>query len=342
MKTKEVAAFCRQIAYLLGAGIPPDGAMIILAEDAESPAEQEKLGRMAEKASAGQPLHRTMEEEGDFPVYVVKMARVAQETGTLESVMNSLADYYERENSLAKTIRNAVTYPLVMVFMLLTVLFILLTRVMPIFEGVYQQLGTQLSPITKTAVQLGTVVTGFLMGLILLLAIAVGVFYWISGRKDSAGFAERILSFLKEKNRISSLLAKRRFSSILANVLSAGLDPEKAVELSLEVIHHRRTREKLLRLQRNLAEGLSFYESLRQADLLSSLDLQMVKVGSHSGKTDQVFRELAAGYETEADEVLEGIIARFEPTMVVVLALVVGLILLAVMMPLVGIMAAIG
>ena len=92
MKTKEVAAFCRQIAYLLGAGIPPDGAMIILAEDAESPAEQEKLGRMAEKASAGQPLHRTMEEEGDFPVYVVKMARVAQETGTLESVMNSLAD----------------------------------------------------------------------------------------------------------------------------------------------------------------------------------------------------------------------------------------------------------
>jgi type IV pilus assembly protein PilC len=68
----------------------------------------------------------------------------------------------------------------------------------------------------------------------------------------------------------------------------------------------------------------------------------MVKVGSHSGKTDQVFRELAAGYETEADEVLEGIIARFEPTMVVVLALVVGLILLAVMMPLVGIMAAIG
>jgi type IV pilus assembly protein PilC len=97
-----------------------------------------------------------------------------------------------------------------------------------------------------------------------------------------------------------------------------------------------------MRLQRSLGEGLSFYESLRQSDLLSSLDLQMVKVGTHSGKTDQVFRELAAGYETEADEVLEGIISRFEPTMVVVLALVVGLILLAVMMPLVGIMAAIG
>ncbi len=342
MKIKETAALCRQIAYLLGAGISPDDALAILAEDAQSPSAGERLLRMAEKTGAGAPLCQVMEEEEVFPAYMVKMTRVAQETGTLEGVMNSLADYYEQESALARAIRNAVTYPLAMVFMLLTVLLILLTRVMPVFEDVYRQMGTQLSALTRTAVQLGAGVTIALMALILFLAAAAGVLYRISGRKDPISLAERILSVLKEKNKISSLLDKRRFASILSSVLAGGMGPEKAVELSLDVVHHRRIREKLQRLRRDLEEGVSFYEGLREADLFSALDLQMIKVGSRSGKTEQVFRELAAGYEAEADEALEGMIGRLEPTVVVILAILTGLILLAVMMPLVGIMTAIG
>lgn len=342
MRAKELSAFCMQISFLLAAGISLDGGLAVIAEDAPSNREKEMLLGMAEAVGHGSPLAAALEKTGEFPDYVVKMANVGQETGTLELVMQSLSEYYEKENSLAQTIKNAVTYPIIMIFMLVSVLFVLLTKVMPIFEQVYKQLGAELSPVTKTAVQVGSVLSGIILGVIILLGIIALVTLVFSRKSGHMKFAEGLLAFIKEKSRIADTLAKRRFAAILATTIKTGLDTEKAMEMATDLIVQQKTNMKIRKIKQELTKGVSLYEAMKAGQIFSGLDLQMIKVGSRSGKLDIIFRELAIKYEGEVDQTIENMIGRFEPTMVVILAVVVGLILLAVMMPLVGIMAGIG
>lgn len=342
MKTKELSSFCMQISFLLEAGISIDGGLSILAEDAETQGEKNMLIQMSEDVELGAPLATAMRRTDQFPEYLVEMTEIGQETGTLEVVMKSLAQYYEKESMLADTIRNAVTYPLIMVLMLMIVLFVLLTRVMPIFEDVYKQLGVELSPITKNAVQLGTVLSGAaIVAIVLLGLVTIGVA--ISSRRGhNLQWAEQMLENLKEKSSIAIILAKRRIAMVLAISIKSGFKIESGMGMALKLVSQKKIKENLKGCKEQMEMGTSIYEALKETKIFTGMDMQMIKVGSRSGKSDTVFEELSKKYENEVDSAIDNFIARFEPTMVVVLAIVVGLILLSVMMPLVGIMASMG
>lgn len=342
MRAKELSSFCMQIAFLLGAGISIDAALLVLAEDAERQGDKELLTGMSEDVELGMPLADAMNKTGQFPDYLIQMTRVGQQTGNLEIVMESLSLYYEKENSLAQTIKNALTYPLIMVTMLMVVLFVLLTKVMPVFEEVYKQLGAQLSPVTRSAVQIGTIFSGTaIAAILLLLLLAAGVM--VSSRKGQGRlWTENLLQVIKEKSGIAGILGKRRLSAVLAISLKSGLEIEAGMGLAVGLVSQKKLQDKLLICKEQVEMGESLYESLKRADIFTGLDMQMIKVGVHSGKADAIFDKLAKKYEEEVDTAIDNMILRFEPTMVVILASIVGLILLSVMMPLVGIMASIG
>ncbi|MBE6033106.1 MAG: type II secretion system F family protein [Clostridiales bacterium] len=342
MKAKELSSFCMQISFLLGAGIPIDAGLSVLAEDAEGQSEKNMLLQMSEDVESGISLAAAMRKTALFPEYLTEMAQVGQETGTLETVMKSLAQYYEKEHLLAQTIKNAVTYPLIMVSMLMIVLFVLLTKVMPIFEEVYNQLGAQLSPITKNAVQIGTILSGAaIFAIILFVFISIGVV--ISSKKGyKVMWAEKLLENLKERSSVAITLSKRRITAVLAIAIKSGIDMEAGMDMAIKLISQKEIRNKLLEGKEKMELGGSMYDALKETQIFTGMDMQMIKVGNRSGKSDSVFEELSKKYEDEVDTAIDNLIMRFEPTMVVVLAVIVGLILLSVMMPLVGIMASIG
>jgi len=342
MRAKELSAFCMQISFLLSAGISIDGGLSVIAEDATTVKEKEMLLIMSEEVSSGHSLALTMEKTGEFPPYVIKMANVGQETGTLEVTMKALADYYEKEHSLAQTLKNAVTYPVIMVFMLVTVLFVILTKVMPIFEDVYAQLGAKLSTVTVTAIKVGSIASGIILACIILLGIFALIYLIFSKKSGKIQLAEEMIGFIKERSLIADSMAKRRFTAILATTIKSGLDTDKAIDMAADLIVQKKINIKIIKVKEALEKGVTLYEALKTGNIFSGLDMQMIKVGSRSGKLETVFKELSIKYEMEVDNAIDKMIGRFEPTMVGILAVVVGLILLAVMMPLVGIMSAIG
>ena len=342
MRNKELSDFCMQISFLLSAGITIDGGLLILAEDSQSQMEKQMLQNMSMDVASGVTLAESMKNRGDFPAYVVKMTNVAQETGTLESVMRELSDYYSKENSLANTIKNGITYPIIMVFMLVSVLYILLSRVMPIFEGVYKQLGAQVSPITRIGAEIGSYITGSIMILIGLFGVFALFAYIKSGSSGIMKFAEKLLAIIKEKSSIAQSISKRRFASIMATCIGSGLDTDKAMEMSEELVSNEIMKKRIKKARLDMENGNSLYQALKENEIFSALDLQMIKVGIKSGKLDVVLKELANRFESEVDEAIEKMITRFEPTLVIGLAIIVGLILAGVMLPLVGIMSAIG
>lgn len=339
---QELSAFCLQVSLLLGAAVPLDEGLIIMSEDAADQDERNMLVYLSEGVEVGEPFYLAMEKTGVFPPYVVRMAKLGQETGTLEELMLSLAEYYEKEHFLLRNIKNAITYPVIMIVMLLVVLVVLFGKVMPIFEDVYAQLGAQISPIAKTAISLGGSFSSAALAVTVILAAALGIFYAASRFGRQFRFVERITDGIKRKSRIALAVANRRFTSVLALTLHSGMEMEKGLKLAQELVENSRVAERISQCAADLEAGSSYYDAMKNTGLFTGFHIQMIKVGSRSGRLDSVMGEISKSYEQQADSAIDNMIARFEPTMVAVLAVSVGMILLAVMLPLVGVLSAIG
>lgn len=339
---RELSAFCLQISILLHAAIPLDEGLSVMAEDAAWDEEKKILLKMAEEAEMGIPFSKVLENAGVYPPYVIRMARLGEETGNLDQIMESLAEYYEKEHILIKNIKNAVTYPVIMIFMLLIVLLVLFTKVMPVFENVYKQLGAEMSPVSLVATKLGGIFCTAGLAVGILLALTAGA-VWLFGRKGKrVPAAQQLILLIKRRSRIALSIANRRFTSVLALTLHSGLELQKGMELAGELVDNPGVEEKIKACAEELDAGTDYYTAIKNTGLFKGFYVQMIKVGTRSGRLDSVMTEISKNYEEEADAAMEHMIGRFEPTVVAVLAIAVGLILLSVMLPLIGVLSAVG
>ena len=339
---QELSAFCLQIGLLLEAAVPRDEGLAIMAEDAGCEDEKQLLLYMAEGAELGDPFFKVLEDAGTFPLYVVRMAKLGQQSGTLDQMMKSLSDYYEKEYRLLVNVKNALTYPIMMVVMLLVVLFVLFSKVMPVFDQVYEQLGAKMSPAARSAIRLGGLFSG--AALIAAAVIALAVFgIWAASRfGHRITLVDKMVNYVKYHSRIALAIANRRFTSVLALTLKSGMEFEKGLELAGELVDNGKVAAQIERCGRTLETGASYYQAMKETGLFSGFYVQMIKVGSRSGRLDAVMEEISEDFEQAADQSMDNMLARFEPTIVAVLAVSVGLVLLSVMLPLVGVLAAIG
>lgn len=338
----ELSGFCLQIALLLEAAVPLDEGLRIMAEDAPDPKERKLLTDMAEGVELGDPFFQVLEASKAFPPYVVKMAKLGQQTGTTDTMMKSLAEYYEKEYFMRRNIKNALTYPVIMVFMLLAVLFVLFAKVMPIFEAVYKQLGAQLAPAARSAIRFGGVFSGAALIAGTVLVLVYGIFFLLTKAGKRPVLADRLATWVKTKSKIGIAAANRRFTAVLALSLRSGLELEKGLDLAAELVDNPFVAGKIRICKEALKDGQSYYEAMKATGLFSGFHIQMIKTGSRSGHLDVIMEGISRDCEQQADLAIDNVITRFEPTMVAVLAVAVGIVLLSVMLPLVGVLSAIG
>ena len=337
---RELSAFCLQISILLKAAVPLDEGLYLMAEDAPTEEEKKLLHTMGEDVELGDPFFESLERTGAFPPYVVRMAKLGQQSGTLDQMMESLADYYEKEYYMMKNIRNAITYPVMMIGMLLIVLFVLFTRVMPVFEQVYAQLGVQMSPLSQAASRLGGILSGAALVVFVLLVVAVLIAAIAAGAGKE--LTHKLMERLKRNSKTALAAAGRRFTAVLALTIRSGMELDKGMELARELVDNGKVAEKIDVCSEKLQLGEGYYEAMKESGLFSSFHIQLIKVGVRSGKMDEVLQEISDDYEQQADASIDAMVARLEPTLVAVLAVAVGLILLSVMLPLAGILAGVG
>lgn len=338
---RELSAFCLQISLLLDAGMPIDSTMDILAEDAATENDRENLALIADAVAGGTPFDAALAGAGLFPRYVVQMAKVGTETGTLDVCMRRLSEHYGHEDALEQTVRSAVAYPMTMALMLLAVLFVLLTRVFPVFERVYEQKGASLSATAEGAVRAGTVLTVVCFAF-LLLAAALFLAYRILGAKGTNPLYRKVQAAIRRKSAVARYTAVRRFAEVLALGLRSGLDMSEGFTLAADVIVREDIRDSARKGAEALDSGQDFMDVLRGMNVFSKRQMQMIAVGNRSGRLDEVMERIAKDSAEAAETAIETAVGRLEPTLVAVMSASVGLILLAVMLPLVGMLAAIG
>lgn len=335
----EISAFCSQIALILKSGISSLEGITIMLEDTSSEEEKKILQQIIDSMQETGSLYLALSESGLFPSYMLHMVEIGEETGTLDEVMDALSTHYEQEDAISKSIKNAVTYPLVMGGMMLVVIFILLVKVMPIFNQVFIQLGTEMTGVSRMLMDLGNVINRYSIVLIALLLISAAAALYCTRTTSGRQLFRKIGYHLKFIRPIYEEIAACRFASGMALTLSSGLNPERSMELVSALSDDPFFLEKLKTCQKDVEEGRDLSDSLHKTGIFSGVYAQMASIGSKTGSMEQVFERLSKLYQDDIDSRMNNALAVLEPTLVIVLSLIVGVILLSVMLPLTGIMS---
>ncbi len=338
-----ISVFCMEMYLIIRAGIPFSEGVALLRDDEKDSYSRTVLDHLYQQLELGEPVAAAMRAARGFPVYVIEMVEIGQRTGHLEDVFKALAGYYERLEQLQKSIRNAVMYPAVLLVMMLFVVLVLLIKVLPIFQEVFQQLGADLSPVALILMQIGQVLGSY--GLVVLTAVAVGV---IAGavvlrnpekKEQFAGWLQRI----SEKWTVSQLIASSRLADALVMTLASGMNIDDSLDMAIRLVPGAAMQEKITQCKREmLLKSKSFADASMASGLFAPLYCRMIAVGFRTGSIDPVMAEVARRSAEQVDDKIEALLNRIEPTLVIIMSVMVGLILLSVMLPLMSIMSAIG
>lgn len=338
----KLAGFCMQVSILLKSAVPLYEGLQVMAEDSDREEEKAILSDMADKVRIGFPFGQAVAESSAFPAYVLHMIQLGERTGTLDITLERLSSYYEKEYYMAENIRKAITYPAMMILMLLIILFVLFTRVMPVFLDVYEQMGTTIPPAAAAAIHFGGILSGFalLVAGLLLLFVFISWIFGKNGRQSA--FTRSLMEKIKSRSKIARASADRRLCSVMAMTFGCGLDTSDGLAMAETLVDNKQVEDGIRICKEALSSGSSFFDSVKDAGLFSGFELQLVRVGSRAGQLEIVMGELEKEYDRKASEAIESMIARLEPTIVSILAAAVGLVLLSVMLPLAGILSTIG
>lgn len=335
----EISSFCGQMAMILKSGISALEGISILLEDAQTPEEKSLLAAIYDTMLETGALHPSLDETNVFPDYMLQMIKIGEETGTLDEVMDSLDRHYSREEAISQSIKNALTYPLIMIGMMFLVVIVLMTKVMPVFNQVFHQLGREMSGLSRGILLLGnalsryaTVFIGIGIAIILLLVYLTRT---KQGRKMLVQFGHHFRFSREIYNKMSAC----RFAGGMSLVLRSGLNPERGLEFSENLIYDEIFLNKIVSCKKMLEEGIDLAEAFKKTGMFTGVYARMVSVAGKAGLMDEVMGQIADQYEEEVDEKITSFISVLEPTLVVILSVIVGIILLSVMLPLLGIMA---
>lgn len=338
----EIAHLCRELALLLHAGISLTDGVFLLCEE-ETAQMRTLLQRLGARMDEGAQLSEAMESTAQFPVCVTGMVRVGEQTGRLEDVLASLAQFYEQRSRNSRQMRRALAYPAMIMMLMLVVIGVLLIAVLPVFDEVYASLGSRLTGVAAGLLHLGRFLGDalpVLLAVLALVAAAAMLYVWCPPVREKVG---ELLTAHFGDSGISRKFNNAHFARALAMGLGSALPLEDALQQAgglLEDIPAAAARCK--KCADALHGGAALASAMGDADFLPPAESRMLAVGLRQGSGDRVMAEIADRLMEQAEDALEQTVARIEPAMVLVLSALVGAILLSVMLPLMDIMSALG
>lgn len=339
LNNRELFQFCEQFSIILRSGMSAIEGLAILNDDSQTERGKEILTFLYKDMEESGSLAHAMEQSGAFPASAAAYVRTGEETGCLDEVMKGLSAFYAKEIQITDQIQSAVAYPLVMLGMMTAVIVILLVKVLPVFRQVFRQLGLEMSGISGALLGIGETLSHYSTAFLVLLAAMIGFILFLVLHPKGQELIRKIVCLFPGMKEIPVNLDYSRLCQCISLGIRSGLSPELCVELAGAVVTQTEIREKLASIQKQLAEGYGFTEAITESGLFKAMELRLISLGFQAGASDEVMEKLAEQYEEKSTDSVSHIVSILEPTIVIVLSILVGLVLLSVMMPLLGLLS---
>ena len=339
-----VSAFCESMAMMLQAGIQIDEAIDLLqSEHGSGTGVLEKgLAVMKKELDGSSGLADAMRKSGVFPDYAIQMIESGEDYGRLEDILFRLSDYYADQKTIADKLRGALTYPAAMLVLIIAVLTVMLAMVLPAFTDVYESLTGSLAASSYRYVYWAYAICWIALGVMLLLsaALLIGFAMWKTGKR---GKVEALLRKNKLCASILESMGMFRFTAALGTFLASGDMQDDAMEKSVPMTDCAPVEERLRRcMKRMKEEGRSIAQTAYDEDLFEPVYGRMLLAGERSGNLERVLRRLSMLLQQKCNMLVDRLVGIVDPALSGILMATIGLSLLSVMLPLIGMMNSVG
>ncbi len=334
VKSAELAIMTRQLATLLGAGFPLVSALYTLVPQTRSHSFKRILSQIKDSIEEGSSFASALSQYPDvFSDIYINMVRSGESSGTLELVLERLADISERQQALTNRIRSALAYPVLMFFIGVIVLFVLLTYIVPQITSIFVDMGQKLPGPTRFLIALSHYAkSGWWIMLLAVIMAAVGLKRMKKTDKGKFWYDKTVLS-LPGIGVLIKKIAVARFSRTLGTLLENGVPLLSALGIVKNIVGNRLIADSIHYAADEVEKGNGLGKSLSVSNLFPHIAIQMIQVGEQSGELETMLNKVADIYENEVQNTIMGLTALLEPAIILFMGVIVGFIVLSICMP---------
>ncbi len=335
IKTKHVMTFTRQLATLIDAGLPIIRSLTILREQVESAIFKDKIGDMINHIESGGSLSESMARHPKvFDNLYVNMVRAGEIGGVLEAVLNKIAEFLEKAQALKGKVKSAMMYPLVVSLLAIGIVSFILIVIIPKFQDIFAQLGAELPWLTMMLIKASYILAHQTIWVILGAVVIWFIYSKINSTKEGKFVFDTIKLKIVVLGPLLKKIAITRFAGTLATLIHAGVPILQALDIVRDTSGNEVVARAMDKVYNSVKDGDTIHEPLSKCPIFPPLVVHMVAVGEETGAIDLMLIKVAEAYEREVDDTVNALTSILEPVLIVFLGAIVGVIVVALYLPL--------
>lgn len=334
VKARDFSVFCHQFVSIISAGVTIVEAFQMLGEQTENKALKFAIQQVHQDISKGDPLAVAMRRRGGvFPSMLCNMVEAGEASGSLDKSFERMATQFEKDAELEAAVKKAMIYPIVLIFVLIGVIFAMMTFVIPKFMGMFEGLDVDMPKITMVIVNVSHFFVRFWW---LILIIAASLFVAFKAFQASAGgkdFIDRLALRIPVLGPLQQKKACAKLGRTLCTLLGAGVPMIDALEITAKSMDNNNYKRAMSDAKDQVARGVVLSRPLKTSGLFPPMVCHMVSIGEETGNIESMLENVAGYYEEDVQNATESMMALMEPAIIIVMAFVVGFLILAILSP---------
>ena len=334
LNTKELVMISRQLSSLLSAGITIVRSLDMLYQQMETKRSKKCVGEVYESIQQGKTLSEAFRDQREIlPSIMISMIAAGEESGRLDEIMSRLADHFLKESRLKNKISAAMVYPKILFFLTIAITVGLMTFLVPGIADTVADLGGELPKLTKIVMAISDSMVKFWYLYILVIGTAVyGFTTWKNSEKGSMTWAKWMLT-IPIVGKATKMTASARFCRTVSTLLKSGISVLTSIEITAASLDNKILEKKLNEARLEIRKGTSLSKSIKGITEFPPMIYAMTAIGEESGTLDSILEKAADYFEDEADAATTKMTTALEPIMLILMAIMVGLTVGAIAMP---------
>ncbi|KJK01553.1 type II secretion system protein F [Pseudomonas sp. 21] len=335
IKPMDIALFTRQMATMMGSGVPLLQSFDIIGEGFDNPNMRKLVDEIKQEVAAGNSLANSLRKK---PLYFddlyCNLVDAGEQSGALETLLDRVATYKEKTESLKAKIKKAMTYPIAVVVVAIIVSAILLIKVVPQFQTVFASFGAELPAFTRMVISLSEVLQQWWF--IVLIALFAAAFVIRSFHRRSEKFRDSVDRGVLKVPVVGDIIYKSavaRYARTLSTTFAAGVPLVEALDSVSGATGNVVFRNAVNKIKQDVSSGTQLNFSMRTTGVFPSMAIQMAAIGEESGSLDNMLDKVASYYEEEVDNAVDNLTTLMEPMIMAVLGVLVGGLIIAMYLP---------
>ena len=334
LNTKELVLISRQLSSLLSAGITIIRSLDMLYQQVETKRSKKCVGEIYEAIQSGKTLSEAFKDQRDvLPSIMISMISAGEESGRLDEIMARLADHFMKESRLKNKISGAMVYPKILFFLTVGITVGLMTFLIPGIADTISDLGGELPKLTKAVIAISnSLVNYWYVYAIVIGALVYGFQTWKKSDKGSMQWAKLMLS-IPIVGKATKMTCAARFCRTVSTLIKSGISVLTAVEITAASLDNKVLEKKLGEARLEIRKGTSLSKAIKGITEFPPMIYAMTAIGEESGTLDSILEKAADFFEDEADSATTKMTTALEPIMLILMAIMVGLTVGAIALP---------